>query len=101
MRGRLAGRLGFALILLVFAFVGVDLLTGMAPGDAANEGIRSPVSHAAKRERLGLDRPLGSRLGTRVRRLAVLDLGTSISYDQPVLTLVVQRATTTLQAGGA
>ena len=32
-------------------------------------------------------------------RLAVLDLGTSLRYDQPVLTLVAQRATTTLQAG--
>ena len=31
--------------------------------------------------------------------LAVLDLGTSVRYGQPVLTLVTQRATTTVQAG--
>lgn len=101
MRRVLAGRLAFALALVVGAFVGAYVLTAVAPGDAVDDGLRSSASLAAERSRLGLDEPILSRLATRLTRLAVLDLGTSLRYDQPVLTLVVQRTASTLRAGGA
>ena len=101
MRRRLAGRFVFALALAVIAFTGVYVLTDLAPGDPTDDQIRSGISRDAELRRLGLDRPLLSRVGTRLARLAVLDLGTSIRYGQPVLTLVTRRATTTLQAGAA
>src|SRR6478609_1501145 len=99
MRRRLLGRLVFALALAVIALTGVYVLTDLAPGDPLDDQIRSAGSRAAQLRQLGLDRPLPARLATRMARLAVLDLGTSVRYDQPVLTLVTQRAATTLQAG--
>ena len=99
MRRRLLGRLAFALALSVIAFAGVYVLTDLAPGDAFEDQMRSPASRAAQLHQLGLDRPLPMRLATRMARLAVLDLGRSLRYDQPVLTLVAQRAASTLQAG--
>jgi ABC-type dipeptide/oligopeptide/nickel transport system permease component len=101
MRRRILGRLVFALILVVIAFAGVYVLTDLAPGDAADDQLQTEQSLQNQRKRLGLDHSLPSRLATRLTRLAVLDLGTSMRYDQPVLTLVTQRATSTLQAGGA
>ena len=99
MRRRILGRLVFALILVVIAFAGVYVLTDLAPGDAADDHMQSSGSLQRQRQRLGLEASLPSRLATRLTRLAVLDLGTSIRYEQPVLTLVTQRATATLQAG--
>ena len=99
MRRRILGRLGFALILVVIAFAGVYVLTDLAPGDAADDHMQSSGSLQRQRQHLGLEASLPSRLATRLTRLAVLDLGTSIRYQQPVLTLVTQRATATLQAG--
>lgn len=99
MRRVLAGRIVFALALVAIAFVGAYVLTALAPGDALDEGLRSRASLAAERARLGLDQPLLSRLGSRLLRLSMLDLGTSLRYDQPVLSLVVQRTAATLQAG--
>ena len=101
MRRRLLGRFVFALALAVIAFTGVYVLTDLAPGDPLDDQMRSAGSRAAELHQLGLDRPLHERLATRLARLAVLDLGTSVRYGQPVLTLVTQRATTTLQAGAA
>lgn len=99
MRRVLAGRIVFALALVVIAFVGAYVLTALAPGDALDEGLRSSASLAAERARLGLDQPLLSRLGSRLLRLSMLDLGTSLRYDQPVLSLVMHRTAATLQAG--
>lgn len=99
MRRRLLGRLVFALVLAMIAFASVYVLTDLAPGDAIDDPLRSPESIAVERHRLGLDRPLAVRVVTRMARLAVLDLGTSTKYGQPVLTLVTRRAATTLQAG--
>jgi len=101
MRRVLAARLGFALALVVCAFIGVYVLTALAPGDALDDGLRTSASLAAERSRLGLDQPVLSRLATRLGRLAVLDLGTSLRYNQPVLALVTQRTATTVQSGAA
>ena len=101
MRRRLAGRLVFALVLVVIAFAGVYVLTDLAPGDPLDEWMRPRQHTVVERQRRGLDRPLVWRLATRLTHLAVLDLGTSIRYEQPVRTLIAQRAATTLQAGAA
>ena len=99
MRRRLVGRLVFALVLAVVAFAGVYVLTDLAPGDPLEDEMRSSSSVDAKRHQLGLDRPLPVRLAIRLGRLAALDLGTSVRYDQPVLTLVAQPATSSWHAG--
>ena len=101
MRRFLAARLTFALAVVLLAYIGVYLLIGLAPGEAGGEFIGSDTARAIERARLGLDRPLLERLASRLARLPALDLGTSSRYGQPVLSLVLGRATTTLQAGGA
>ncbi len=99
----LAGRIVFAVTLVLAAFVGVYVLTDLAPGDTLGdrEFDLSPQAVAQERARLGLDQPLPVRVGTRLARLAVLDLGTSVRYNRPVAALVLERAIPTLQAGAA
>lgn len=99
----LTGRLLFALSLVLVAFAGVYVLTALAPGDPLGDrgGEISKETLEAERVRLGLDRPVLERLGTRLARLLVLDLGTSLRYGRPVLALVAERAVPTLQAGAA
>ena len=99
MRRALAGRLVFALALVALAFVGVFVVTGLAPGDPIDGGLLPERAVAAARERLGLNQPLLARLAARLARLAVLDLGISLRYNEPVLGLVVQRTVATLHAG--
>lgn len=99
MRRAIAGRLVFTMALVFLAFVGAYLLTAVAPGDPLAEGLRSRERTEATRERLGLNEPIPVRLATRLSRLAVLDFGTSLRYDRPVLTLVTQRMASTMQAG--
>lgn len=99
MRRFLAGRLAFALALVLLAYIGVYVLTGLGPGDVASDNMSSEARVVFERARLGLDRPVLERLATRLGRLATFDLGTSLRYDQPVLSLLVQRATSTVQAG--
>lgn len=99
MRRALAGRLAFAIALVLVAFVGVYLLTALAPGDPLDDGVMSQAALSAARVREGMDQPLLARLSRRVAGLATLDLGTSLRYGQPVLPLVIDRATRTLQAG--
>ena len=99
-RRALAGRLLFALALVVVAFIGAYVVTGLSGSDALEDDLRAGDSIARERERLGLDQPLPVRLAARLARLTVLDFGTSLRFNQPVRTLVLQRAATTLQAGG-
>ncbi len=101
MRRFLVGRLAFALALVLIAYVGVFLLTGLAPGDAAGDYLGSEATLRLERVRLGLDRSLPARLAARLSRLPTLDLGTSTRFGQPVLALVTGRATSTVQAGAA
>jgi ABC-type dipeptide/oligopeptide/nickel transport system permease component len=97
----LAGRLAFAVALVLVAFIGVYVLTALAPGDPLDDGARSQVSLSAERVRLGMDQPLLTRLSARLAGLATLDLGTSLRYAQPVGPLLVDRAARTLRAGAA
>ena len=101
MRRALAGRIAFALALVLLAYIGVFLLIEIAPGDPLEDQMVSGHTLARQREIRGLNASLPARLATRVARLAVLDLGTSLRYDQPVRPLVLARARATLQAGTA
>jgi ABC-type dipeptide/oligopeptide/nickel transport system permease component len=95
-------RLPFLLALVLVSFFGTYLLTGLAPGDAADGAMmRGMDAHGAERARLGLDVPLGSRVLTRAAALWRLDLGTSHRFGRPVLPLVVERAANTALAGGS
>ncbi len=93
-------RLPFFAALVASAFFGAFLLTALAPGDAAYQALgRGTDAYDAERARLGVDRPVGERLRTRLRRMMRLDLGTSARFGVPVLPLVAERAGRTLLAG--
>lgn len=99
---RAALRLPLVAVLVLVAFAGTFLLTGLAPGDPAHEALlRGADAYAAERVRLQLDQPLGTRLLTRIGRLLQLDLGASRRFGRPVLPLVLERASSTALAGGA
>lgn len=94
-------RLPFLGALVLAAFVGAYLLTALAPGDAAYELLpQGRAAYEQERIRRGLDRPVSERFRERLARLLVLDFGTSLRFGQPVLPLVVERASRTLLAGG-
>jgi peptide/nickel transport system permease protein len=60
----------------------------------------SPSTVAAARERLGLDRPLGSQLAGWVAGLARFDLGQSSRFGRPVGGLVAERTRNTASLAG-
>lgn len=94
-------RLPFLGVLVLAAFVCAYLLTALAPGDAAYQSLpQGRAAYEDERARLGLDRPVSERFRSRLVRLARLDFGTSLRFGQPVLPLVVERASRTLLAGG-
>lgn len=96
----LAGRLLFAVLLVLVAFVAAFVLIALAPGDeAADDGLSTQVSASRARTRLGIDEPVLTRLGRRLAGAAVLDLGDSTVYGRPVLPLVLERTGYTLEAG--
>jgi peptide/nickel transport system permease protein len=96
----LAGRLLFAVLLVLVAFVAAFVLTALAPGDEApDDGLSTLASAGRTRTRLGLDEPVLTRLGRRLAGAASLDLGESTIYGRPVLPLVLERTANTLRAG--
>jgi ABC-type dipeptide/oligopeptide/nickel transport system permease component len=94
----IARRLAAALALVVASSVGAFVLGHFAGGDATTELVMAGADAqtiAARRARLGLDRPLVVQLSSWLGGLAQLDLGTSAVYDRPVSGLVAERAANT------
>lgn len=76
-------------------------LIRMAPGDpaavlAGESGASDEQFIAAIRRDYGLDRPLHEQVFTYLRRLAVLDLGTSYRTQRPVVNVIFERVPATL-----
>ncbi|MEW5686723.1 MAG: ABC transporter permease [Pseudomonadota bacterium] len=96
--GRFAVSL-FALFALTF------LLVHFVPGDPvrASLGLLAPQELVeARRQELGLDRPLPEQFARHVAALARGDLGTSLSVRRPVSEVIAERLPATLAlAGGA
>jgi peptide/nickel transport system permease protein len=92
----LAWRTAGALALVFAVASGAMLLAQLAPGDFATaQHEKDPAYVAAERHRLGLDRPIAEQYGRWAVRLLTLDFGNSLQYQQPVATLVRDRAANT------
>lgn len=94
---RLAGGLLLILAVVVFDF----LLVHLAPGGPAETlagqmGGATPEVLAQIRHAYGLDRPLPVQLLTYIGHVAHGDFGMSFYFNQPVLSLVLQRLPATL-----
>lgn len=94
----LARRFAAAVFLVFVVSSGALVLARSAPGDATMELFGTGASAATvarERARLGLDAPLLQQYLQWVRRVARLDLGTSLLYQRPVGELVRERAANT------
>jgi len=95
----LAGRVVFAIILVVVAFAAAFLVTALAPGELSDDGPLTHEQTTAERARLRLDQPVALRLARRLAAAATLDFGESTAFNRPVLPLLVERTAVTLTAG--
>lgn len=92
-----------SVLTLAIALLLLFLVVHALPGDPlAREGDRvlSPEQVEQLRRRYGLDRPLPGQLAAFATGLARGDLGTSIEYGRPVVTLLRERLPATLLLGG-
>ncbi len=79
----------------VLVFAVLDVLPGNAAELMLGESA-TPESLKALSAKLGLDQPPLTRYAAWMKGLALGDMGTSLSYDTPVLDLVTQRLAVTL-----
>lgn len=91
----LARRILSAAILVFLVASGAQLLATVAAGDFAAEPGRSREQIARERHRLGLDLPIAQQYARWLRRAATLDFGESFYYQQPVISLVADKARNT------
>ncbi|RMI13696.1 ABC transporter permease [Cellulomonas triticagri] len=78
-------------------------LVHLVPGDPVRAALGptvSPETVEALRQQLGLDRPLGAQLGHYVTGLVTGDLGTSVTSQRPVATILLERLPATLTLAG-
>jgi peptide/nickel transport system permease protein len=86
----------FALLLTFVVASAALLMTLLAPGDfAADELFDSPEAIAARRARLGLDRPIATQYVDWLGRAIRFDFGESLLYSRPVADLLQERALNT------
>lgn len=102
LRRRLAGAVPVLLIVIAFAF----LLLESAPGDAVDAylvavGGGDATLAASLRAQYGLDQSALSRLWLYLTALSHFDLGWSVAFDRPVLSLIAERLPTTLVLMGS
>jgi peptide/nickel transport system permease protein len=80
--------------------VGTFLLLEAAPGDAVDAYMVSTGGDAGMieslRQQWGLDRSAGTRLATYLWALLHLDLGWSVAFSKPVLSVILERLPNTL-----
>ena len=101
----LAGRLGFAALILLVLSTFVFFLFFVAPGDPARMVAGDKATEAQLiqiRANLGLDRPIYEQYLSFIGKAAQGDLGFSYRNQQPVAALIANRlpATLSLVAGG-
>jgi peptide/nickel transport system permease protein len=76
-------------------FAVLDVLPGNAAEVRLGESA-SPEAVAALKQKLGLDKPPLERYGAWLKGMATGELGTSVAYDTPVGSLIVERLAVTL-----
>jgi peptide/nickel transport system permease protein len=92
-------RTAFAAVLILFVSSAGLILASLAPPDAAFD--KDPAVVAAERHRLGLDAPVVVQYWRWLRRGLHLDLGESLRFRRPVITLVRDAAANTATLGFA
>ena len=97
----LAKRIGYGVVLLIAVIVLNFTLITIAPGDIADSiagdmGGADAEVLAEIRTRYGLDQPFLVQLWRYISSVAMLDLGFSYFYNQPVTGLILQRLPATL-----
>jgi peptide/nickel transport system permease protein len=97
----LAKRIGYGVVLLIAVIVLNFTLITIAPGDIADSiagdmGGADAEILAEIRTRYGLDQPFLVQLWRYISSVAMLDLGFSYFYNQPVTGLILQRLPATL-----
>lgn len=98
----LAARLALVPVMLWLIASLVFLLLRVAPGDPIDAllGSRAPeAARAALRQQLGLDQPLLTQYGSFLAHLLRGDLGTSLSSQEPVATIIGRSLPASVELG--
>ena len=93
-------RIAGSLPVLALVISGIFALIHLAPGDAATllaPDDAGPAEVARLRQLWGLDQSLGVQLWRFLVNIAQLNFGTSLRYQQPVLSLIAERLPATLE----
>ena len=93
-------RLAGAIPVLFLVACGIFSLLHLAPGDAAallSSTDAGPEDVERLRALWGLDQPLYVQFGKFLLNVAQLNLGTSLRYQQPVVTMIAERLPATLE----
>ncbi|SDR61954.1 ABC transporter permease [Paraburkholderia tuberum] len=99
----IAARLGLALLTLLIVSALVFALTGLLPGDAAQQALgqaATPAQVAALRHQFGLDQPALQRYFHWLVHAVSGSFGTSLSNNLPVRELIATRLPNTLMLAG-
>lgn len=95
----IAARLGLAVLTLLLVSAVVFAITGLIPGDAAQQALgqaATPEAVAALRHQFGLDQPALQRYVAWLVLVLQGNFGTSLSNSLPVLQLIQSRLPNTL-----
>lgn len=98
-----AKRIGLALFTLLLVSAVVFTISGLLPGDAAQEVLgqsATPEQIAALRHEMGLDRPAVVRYFEWLRGIAIGDPGNSVVANKPVAEIISERLPNTLTLAG-
>jgi peptide/nickel transport system permease protein len=99
MTGYILRRVVLMLLVMLIVSSTVFVIIRLAPGDPATVMLGDLATEAdveRLREALGLDMPLITQFGIFLRNVATGDLGTSIVFTRPVLSIIGDRAELTL-----
>lgn len=99
----IAKRIGMALITLVLVSAVIFTISGLLPGDAAQEVLgqgATPEQVAALRHEMGLDRPAAVRYFEWLRGIVMGDPGHSLVANMPVGDIISERLPNTLTLAG-
>ncbi|HVW48911.1 MAG TPA: ABC transporter permease [Trinickia sp.] len=99
----IASRLGLALLTLLIVSAIVFAMTGLLPGDAAQEALgqaATPEAVAALRHQFGLDQPALQRYLQWLFHIVRGDFGMSLSNSLPVSDLIATRLPNSLMLAG-
>jgi len=99
----IAARLGLALLTLLLVSAVVFLITGLLPGDAAQQALgqaATPEAVTALRHQMGLDQPALQRYVEWLSNIVTGHFGVSLSNSMPVSEMIATRLPNSLVLAG-